>query len=262
MGSAIAEGENRAVKAIEEALNSPLLNNNDITGAKNILLNITSGLDEISMDEIGDITDYVNATIDKNALIIWGTGVDEKLEKKICVTIIATGFEAASIPELYARKKTTDRVKLEDYPENRPVISNGFEVRDKKRGEHKDIIPSQRVIEFDIRNEKLLDKLEKKKISTDTAAQKLNEQKKPVILREQHTPTHRFKPLTSHNNLLDEKESIEKLENEPAYLRKKVKIDPVKYSNDSKISRYSLEDNEDDHVTLRSDNSYLHDNVD
>ena len=75
LGSGTATGEGRAVKAIETALNSPLLNNNDITGADNILLNITSGENEISMDEVGEITDYINHSASRNATIIWGTGV-------------------------------------------------------------------------------------------------------------------------------------------------------------------------------------------
>ena len=71
LGSGSSSGEQRAVKAIQDALSSPLLNNNDITGADNILINITSGANEISMDEIGEITDYVNQSAAKNALIIY-----------------------------------------------------------------------------------------------------------------------------------------------------------------------------------------------
>ena len=102
------------MRAIQEALTSPLLNNNDITGAESILLNITSGVDEISMDEVGEITDYVTKTAAKNALIIWGTGTDESLGEKINVTIIATGFETNSIPELYVIKKPYDKIPLRE----------------------------------------------------------------------------------------------------------------------------------------------------
>ncbi len=79
LGSGSASGEGRALIAIQEALSSPLLNNNNITGADSILLNITSGVDEISMDEVGEITDFVTQSAAKNALIIWGTGTDESL---------------------------------------------------------------------------------------------------------------------------------------------------------------------------------------
>ncbi|MCX7986657.1 MAG: cell division protein FtsZ, partial [Bacteroidales bacterium] len=70
LGSARARGENRALDAIQQAINSPLLNNNDIRGAKSILLNITSGEDEVSMDEVGVITDYVTNAVAKDALLI------------------------------------------------------------------------------------------------------------------------------------------------------------------------------------------------
>jgi len=93
MGSASAEGEGRAVTAIREALTSPLLDNNDVRGAKSILLNITSGTEEVTMDEVGEITDYVYEAVGDSGNIIWGTGQDEALENKISVTIIATGFE-------------------------------------------------------------------------------------------------------------------------------------------------------------------------
>ena len=82
MGSGIAEGENRALEAIQQALASPLLNNNDIRGAKNILLNITSGEEEVSMDEVGIITDFVTSAVAKDALLIWGTGNEPNLRKK------------------------------------------------------------------------------------------------------------------------------------------------------------------------------------
>ncbi|TDD94023.1 cell division protein FtsZ [Flavobacterium cellulosilyticum] len=93
MGSAIAEGENRAKEAIKSALDSPLLNDNKITGAKNVLLLIVSGSDEITIDEIGEINDFIQAEAGHNANIIMGVGDDESLGGAIAVTIIATGFD-------------------------------------------------------------------------------------------------------------------------------------------------------------------------
>jgi len=93
MGTGFAEGENRAMRAAEEALRSPLLDSNDIYGTENILLNITSGDDEVRMGEIGDIIDYLQNAAGDNANIIWGNGYDSKLGNKISVTVIATGFE-------------------------------------------------------------------------------------------------------------------------------------------------------------------------
>jgi len=92
MGSASASGSNRAQEAITKALDSPLLNDNKITGAKNVLLLIVSGIEEITIDEIGEINDYIQTEAKSNVDIIMGVGEDEELGEAISVTIIATGF--------------------------------------------------------------------------------------------------------------------------------------------------------------------------
>lgn len=93
MGNGIASGPERAKTAVELALNSPLLDNNDISGAGNILLYITSGTKEITMDEVTDITDFIQEKTKSTGDIIWGNGFDSSLEDKISVTLIATGFD-------------------------------------------------------------------------------------------------------------------------------------------------------------------------
>ena len=93
MGSSTAAGQNRAQKAITNALDSPLLNDNKITGAKNVLLLIVSGAQEITIDEIGEINDHIQAEAGYGANIIMGVGEDESLGEAISVTIIATGFD-------------------------------------------------------------------------------------------------------------------------------------------------------------------------
>ncbi len=92
MGSAAASGEDRAQEAITKALDSPLLNDNKITGAKNVLLLIVSGSQEITIDEIGEINDYIQTEAKTNVDIIMGVGEDETLKEAISVTVIATGF--------------------------------------------------------------------------------------------------------------------------------------------------------------------------
>jgi len=92
MGSATATGTNRSEDAISKALDSPLLNDNKITGAKNVLLLIVSGKEEITIDEIGEINDFIQAEAKSDVNIIMGVGEDEALEDAISVTIVATGF--------------------------------------------------------------------------------------------------------------------------------------------------------------------------
>ena len=93
MGTGIAEGEERALIAVESALTSPLLNDNNIEGAGNILLYIASSTQEVTMDEVTTITDFIQAKAGLNAEIIWGTGTDESLGNAVSVTLVATGFE-------------------------------------------------------------------------------------------------------------------------------------------------------------------------
>jgi len=100
MGSSTASGTNRAPEAIMKALDSPLLNDNKITGAKNVLLLIVSGSQEITIDEIGEINDHIQAEAGYGANIIMGVGEDDALEEAIAVTIIATGFDVEQQDEI------------------------------------------------------------------------------------------------------------------------------------------------------------------
>ena len=111
MGSAVASGENRAVRAVEMSLNSPLLNDNNIIGARYVLLNIISGSDEITMDELGEITDFIQEAAGQTAEIIKGYGVDASLGDSVSVTIIATGFQQTNpVNYEYAPKSQPEKV--------------------------------------------------------------------------------------------------------------------------------------------------------
>ena len=100
MGSSIAVGDDRAKEAIKNALDSPLLNDNKISGAKNVLLLIVSGTSEITLDEIGEINDFIQSEAGHNANIIMGVGEDETLGEGVAVTIIATGFDVEQQAEI------------------------------------------------------------------------------------------------------------------------------------------------------------------
>ena len=100
MGSATASGANRAQIAITKALDSPLLNDNKITGAKNVLLLIVSGTEEITIDEIGEISDHIQTQAGHGANIIMGVGDDETLDGSVSITVIATGFDAEQQNEI------------------------------------------------------------------------------------------------------------------------------------------------------------------
>ncbi|PJA08566.1 MAG: cell division protein FtsZ [Flavobacteriales bacterium CG_4_10_14_0_2_um_filter_32_8] len=110
MGSAEAEGENRAMEAVTKALASPLLNDNEIKGANFILLNVTSGDNEITMDEIDEITDYIQNEAGYTAELIWGNGTDLSLGNKVSVTVIATGFGVNNTDNFEFGKKVEKKV--------------------------------------------------------------------------------------------------------------------------------------------------------
>ncbi|HXB12755.1 MAG TPA: cell division protein FtsZ, partial [Bacteroidia bacterium] len=123
MGSASAEGDNRALRAVEMALASPLLNDNNIRGARYVLLNITCGSDDITMDELGEITDYLQEAAGQTADIIKGYGIDETLGNKVNVTLIATGFSANPVTT-FAEKKVEKIIRrLDDVAQTNPMVS-------------------------------------------------------------------------------------------------------------------------------------------
>ena len=133
MGTASASGERRAIRAVEQALNSPLLNDNNIRGARHVLLNIMSGTDDISMDEFGEITDYIQEASGYTAELITGYGIDQSLGDSVGVTIIATGFESNK-PSGFETAKQPEKIVnvLESHkPEAvvEPIVTNTIVVQ-------------------------------------------------------------------------------------------------------------------------------------
>ncbi|TNF28694.1 MAG: cell division protein FtsZ [Bacteroidetes bacterium] len=117
MGSAITSGPDRAIKAVEQALASPLLNDNNIFGASNILLYISSGNEEVTMDEVAEITDYIQEEAGMDADVIWGNGTDESLGDQLSLTVIATGFTGEKL-ERVTGKENIIRHTLDTRPKN------------------------------------------------------------------------------------------------------------------------------------------------
>jgi cell division protein FtsZ len=264
LGSAIADGENRALDAVQMALNSPLLNDNNIAGARNILINITSGENEATMDEIGQITDYIQTCAGDDADLIWGNGVDSKLEDSISVTVIATGFETNSIPELYMRKREMDKIPLEksftieDKVTNNVPSNSEFEVKEKRSSKHRESnIIKQREIEFDISNELFTVESKPQKTEKNVDSKKAADRVKTLKRNYEQ-----MREMNMSNR--QRQSSIEELENQPAYVRKNIQLDKEdKPSKEVKISKFSLEDDQENGgVKLSDNNRYLHENVD
>ena len=279
MGSGQSEGENRAIKAVETALSSPLLNDNQIKGAKNILLNITSGTDEILMDEITEITDYIQAEAGSTAEIIWGLGNDESLGSKICVTLVATGFGSNNdfygIEEVKTNKKV---MPLEEKSGEQSIEWEGPFVKEEVK-ESAGITLKQKTTEgAEVKTgeggayakktsqafpENPLDEFAAG-ISRQTANMQQVKTKSDHISDEdlhQHIQE-REERLKSLSIQLKTPEGLLDLEKQPAYVRRKVSLNPVPASNESQVSRFTLNETGDKKTQIKSNNSFLHDNVD
>ncbi|MFV0522176.1 MAG: cell division protein FtsZ [Mangrovibacterium sp.] len=115
MGTGSAEGEGRAMAAVQKALESPLLDSNDISGTEDILLNIISGDEEVTIDEVGDILDFLQDRAGDDANIIWGNGIDPTLGNRISVTVVATRFKTN--PSEVIQEQEIERLTL---PEDKP----------------------------------------------------------------------------------------------------------------------------------------------
>lgn len=241
MGSAVAEGENRARKAIDMALNSPLLEDSDIRGAKQILLNVRSGEREVTMDEICIITDYIQEQAGEESNLIWGNCYDEKLGDKLCVTLIATGFEEGNTNAQGAISEMGDVGTLEnkdlfDEPEISFEDENKMELVDDKWFEN-----LENTVDFD--NDEILDEEAKKALEASRGE---------IEKRRNKNVENSPKELS--------KEMINELESEPAYKRRAIRLEEVQFSDSESYSRLSITDNEND--PLSGKNRFLHDNVD
>lgn len=249
MGMAVMEGEDRARRAVEAALQSPLLEDNEIKGAKHILLNITSGNREVTMDEVFEITEYVQEAAGYGTDLIWGNCYEETLGEKLSVTVIATGFEVGKsrIKERHERMRPQDsvsakqiRVSLDKDLEQKNIHHNYNSANlNPKSGNNR---PQKN-----------------QKYSIDPWEPYIEEEAstKPSTLAE--TKEDRYNRLKNMGSRLNDPDRINEMENQPAYLRKGVKLDELPHADESDPPKEQLLD--DDESDLR-DNPFLHDNMD
>jgi cell division protein FtsZ len=265
MGMGMAEGENRALRAIENALASPLLNSNDITGAKSILINISSGTGdhEITMDELGEITDYMYDVASDDALIIRGLSQDETLGGNINVTVIATGFEANSIFQPY-KARTKNKVDL--FGDNTIVPPKVIP----ERGEGEIQVLERRkrsiIADFDEEAQGIIDfghmshepesEVKGKKHQDEDSG---NEKNEATLKKVKHMQNILKKEGLSNKTM---KENIDTFEDVPAYIRRNMSLAAPEKASDSKLSKFTLTSDDDEGPVLRENNAYLNDNVD
>ena len=264
MGIGTASGEDRATKAIEAALTSPLLSSNDITGARSILLNIKSGTgaNEITMDELGELTDYVYEAISDDALIIRGLSTDEELGDSISVTVVATGFEATADLEANRPSRKKEVVSLNAaqqsaHPDSASEDNGQYVVRASRDTDHG--LPAhgasvnQGVIDFEPDGDI--------NISPPPArpAPPPPDKNEGTLRKLKHMQNVIKNEGLSTQSMSD---NIEDFEEVPAYVRKKIAIHNASKAAGSKVSRFTLTLDEDNQPVIRENNAYLNDNVD
>ena len=317
MGTATASGERRAIRAVEQALNSPLLNDNNIRGARHVLLNIMSGNDDISMDEFGEITDYIQEASGYTAELITGYGIDQSLGDNVGVTIIATGFESNKQPSGFESAKQPEKIvnvleetkvevvetpvnviiqtniediiKEEDKKEDEPflVLKKTEEVKSEDTfvNTHEEALGSatqESEIEFIVTNESSNDTINEEETFIINDVTETGESlEKEITLEFKNTENlsaeeiqklereerirmaqERIKKLKDITFKLKSSEGLNELEKEPSFVRQNIKLDNVNYSTESNVSRYTLSEGEEKKMEIKSNNSFLHDNVD
>ncbi|MDY0342200.1 MAG: cell division protein FtsZ [Lentimicrobium sp.] len=298
MGSGIAEGENRALEAVQMAMTSPLLDDATIRGVSNILLYITSGSDEITLDEVMEITDYIQHEAGSSADIIWGNGTDESLGKKISITLVATGFDEKQKTGSQPRHE----VIVHELNKPIPAVTSPHETEKPSPAPIEEITLITRKEEAPVKNEEILpptpETMTQRTFTFEVGSQPSASAEKNTS---ETTNTFPATPLKStsrepgfnflktfddelnnpHDKQLQEEvsksrddkmremsykiatpEGLNEVENQPAYLRKNVTLREVPASDDSEVSRYTLSKPENSSVEIKPNNSFLHDNVD
>ncbi len=321
MGQATASGENRAIEAVKGALDSPLLNDNNIKGAKQVLLKIVTGAgeEEIRMMELADIKKKIQEAAGCEVNIIEGIGIDPNLNGEVCVTVIATGFNVKVITDpvtitLDGEKNIDDVLKQEEQEEvsmpkkedevQHTIFDNSEQIKVEDNRDEE----IQEEIEQEVEEEINIQELEQVELSeeveiNDEIELDLEPQKvvvdldEEVALPEELIPTLKEEEvlvkediqeatinesedlpltqdvLTNKSRERDDRlknismklrtpSGLTSLEDEPAYKRDNVELEETPHSSESEVSKYTLSEGEDNKTEIKSNNSFLHDNVD
>jgi cell division protein FtsZ len=280
MGSATASGERRAVKAVEQALNSPLLNDNDISGARHVLLNIMSGSDDIDMDEFGEITDFIQDAAGGTAELITGYGTDPSLGDNVSVTIIATGFKSrqSGFEPMMARERKV--VSLEEKAPETPKVEQTNIIDEIQKNEPFVFIKDQEptaeikiVTEAPVNDQAAEQPItefsfntinESSENTTAETEDKVSVAKQESLNREEQIrlAQERIRKLKDITLKLKSPEGLAAFEKQTAFERKNIVLENKTPSTESSVSRYTLSEGDDKKIEIRPNNSFLHDNVD
>ena len=302
MGSATASGDKRAIKAVEQALSSPLLNDNDISGARHVLLNIMSGTDDIDMDEFGEITDFLQEAAGGSAELITGYGTDPSLGDNVSVTIIATGFKSSQTgfeaPQFKERKVVNLDEKTPELPVQEPVQTSIVDEITKSEA----FVYTKAEVEMDVVKEVISknepensfnEEIESLNISVHSVTEEIiqesteftfnsideetpqivneineniamSDSRQEAVDREEQIrlAQDRIRKLKEITLKMKSPEGLAALEKQTAFERKNIVLENKTPSTESSVSRYTLSESPDKKFEIRPNNSFLHDKAD
>jgi cell division protein FtsZ len=280
MGTGAAEGEDRAYKATNMALTSPLLNDNDIKGAEKVLINISSSREyEVTMDEIDEITNIVRDAASKDLDVIFGTCDDEEMGETLSVTIIATGFQHSIIQKEKAAATKTEQKRVFKLEEEKEVVNQNFDFVSKQNDSEINLFNpiaavteiSNNIIEFEINHTEPMQEIVEqeeftiftKDISSEAVIEESVNVAETFVAKENRDEEieDRQKILRDLSYKFDNPSVLKQYEDVPAYMRKNIDLADNIPSDKSEQSRYNLGIDEDGNPTLGR-NTFLHDNVD
>lgn len=275
MGIGIASGEDRAIRAIDAALSSPLLDDNDIYGARGILLYISSGEKEVTMDEVSQITDYVQQAANNDTEIIWGVCQDDALGDQVSVTLIATGFGSTGISRPAAAKETV-RIPL-DAPEQKapvaPPVATVARVETpappvQELTIEMEVPVAAKAVEPAFEPEFIVRRVEPEAVVQENTLLTSNEPELPKLEQPSIDRADMAKEIIRRkmgNARLHDPGFINEMERIPSFQRRNKKFENIPHSSQSHVSRYTLVDtfeDENGHSVGLKENSFLSDKPD
>lgn len=259
MGSATYTGDDRAIRAAEDAIASPLLDNVNIHGSRGILVNITASSDSLRLDETTTVVEYVQDAAGDNADIIFGTVYNEDMGEALSVTVIATGFDSESRT---FQSKPVQRTALNSETETtesymttarQPETTNEFE--------DFSITTNSDAFAFDLDPQPEEERPVQPSLF-DTGAPQPKQEPAPRRNRSEELED-RMRRLKSSDYDYHNPETLKKMEDMPAYMRKQVELEAERGNEEAqRLSRLSLDEVDDNRFMLNDNNSFLHDQVD
>jgi len=264
MGAGIAAGEDRALRAVQMALSSEIIEDNNIHGARNILLNITTGKSEMTLEEMYLITEYIQQQAGYGTDLIWGHCHDESYDDQISVTVIATGFQQSG----HAANKTEKNIVVLEEDSGPDAEEAGLEPVIKEATDNVPQVdgiadPTQTLVfEVDLEQQSSLARAQ---IQQQIDRERQTKEHQKAIEELQQRYRQKRKQWESNEPPLSvdlDSEEIAKMEKTPAYLRRNVQLEDLPDASTNASDKWTLSIEDEEPIIRKKGNSFLHDRAD